>query len=150
MAFMNLLAIDTPAENPISTAGFAWFEWSTNGVWLEESGVVDGGFAGFIDWWHTICRTWLAHKIVVEHYVPYNKIADSTPMLAEGLIRGTITSSVLVLQPSSVLQFVSDDVLKRNGWWKRDGHHRDANSAIKHGLAYLRSIGHRPTLDLLT
>lgn len=46
----------------------------------------------------------------------------------------------------------SDDILRRNGWWLtgkdvglKDAN--DANAAAKHALAYMRSIGHMPTLE---
>lgn len=46
----------------------------------------------------------------------------------------------------------SDDVLRRNGWWLtgkdvglKDAN--DANAAAKHALAYMRSIGHAPSIE---
>jgi hypothetical protein len=46
----------------------------------------------------------------------------------------------------------SDDLLRRNGWWLtgkdvglKDAN--DANAAAKHALAYMRSIGHMPTIE---
>jgi hypothetical protein len=46
----------------------------------------------------------------------------------------------------------SDDLLRRNGWWltaKDTGlkDANDANAAAKHALAYMRSIGHMPTIE---
>ena len=50
----------------------------------------------------------------------------------------------------------SDNVLRETGWWLtgsdpnvnyKDAN--DANAAAKHALAYMRSIGHEPTITTL-
>lgn len=48
----------------------------------------------------------------------------------------------------------SDDVLRSAGWWLtgKDVDYKDANdanAAAKHALAYMRSIGHAPTIETI-
>lgn len=104
------------------------------------SGVVHGGFEGF--------RTWTlpdADVVVCEHYVPYNRAGDPTPLLVEGAVRDRAEN--VVLQTSSGKNTaVSDTVLKRLGAYTTAGHHHDEREAIRHAVWYVKKQKHVPTL----
>lgn len=154
----TLLAIDPCAERPVSNTGWAFGRFTdTEPFVLLDSGVVEGGFNGLcetLQWAlgaiHPLRAALIrdASIVVVEHYIAYNKAGDISPVLAEGVVRYFRPDAVL--QPSNALSYVSDGMLKAQGIYSTEGHHRDVNSAVKHALAYLRNAGHRPTLELLT
>lgn len=156
----TLLAIDPCAERPVSNTGWAFGSFSdTEPFLLLNSGIVEGGFNGLckaLRWEDdevdpSLLRDTLVYDadvVVVEHYVAYNKAGDISPVLAEGVVRYFRLDAVL--QPSNALSYVSDGMLKALGLYSTQGHHKDRNAAVKHALAYLRNIGHRPTLKMLT
>lgn len=143
---MRVLAIDPAAEAAVSDTGWAVLEYEPDGTGeplLVACGYVSGGYVGFTKW-----ELPEYDVLVCEKYVPYNRKADPTPLLVEGVVRYLEPDTVL--QRSSALSMVPDKRLKALGWYKTSGHHRDVNSAIKHALYYLRSCGHRGTVLMLS
>ena len=150
----TILAIDPCAEREVSCTGWAFGEYEPQTPFrLLGSGVIEGGFAGFAEEvQHNIkgLGTLLHNTNValVEHYVPYNRNATPTPLLAEGVVR-CIRPDV-VLQPSSALALVSEAQAKALcPEIRAQGHHRDNLSALRHILAYLAKSRHKPTLRAL-
>ena len=150
----TILAIDPCAEREVSCTGWAFGEYEPQTPFrLLGSGVIEGGFAGFSEEvQHNIkgLGTLLHNTNValVEHYVPYNKSGDVTPLLAEGVVR--CVRPDVVLQPSSALALVSEAQAKALcPEIRAQGHHRDNLSALRHILAYLAKSRHKPTLRAL-
>ena len=150
----TILAIDPCAEREVSCTGWAFGEYEPQTPFrLLGSGVIEGGFAGFAEEiQHNIkgLGTLLHNTNValVEHYVPYNKSGDVTPLLAEGVVR--CVRPDVVLQPSSALALVSEAQAKALcPEIRAQGHHRDNLSALRHILAYLAKSRHKPTLRAL-
>ena len=150
----SILAIDPCAEREVSCTGWAFGEYEPQTPFrLLGSGVIEGGFAGFAEEvQHNIkgLGTLLHNTNValVEHYVPYNKSGDVTPLLAEGVVR--CVRPDVVLQPSSALALVSEAQAKALcPEIRAQGHHRDNLSALRHILAYLAKSRHKPTLRAL-
>lgn len=139
----TVLAFDPAAEVNISDTGFALLEYSKDTTpSVLQSGVIHGGFEGFVEW---VRRDKLeADTIVSEQFIQNRKAADVSPLLIEGVIRFVYPN--VVLQPSSSLSMVSEEHLKSFGFWSKVGHHKDANSALRHALFWLRSERHKPTL----
>ncbi len=151
----TILAIDPCAEREVSCTGWAFGEYEPQTPFrLLGSGVIEGGFAGFaeevqhnIKGLGTLLRN--ANVALVEHYVPYNKAGDVTPLLAEGVVR--CVRPDVVLQPSSALSLVSEVQAKAlYPGIRAQGHHRDNLSALRHILAYLVRSRHKPTLRVVS
>lgn len=147
----TILAIDPCAEREVSCTGWAFGEYEPQTPFrLLGSGVIEGGFAGFAgEVQHNIkgLGTLLhnANVALVEHYVPYNRAGDVTPLLAEGVVR--CVRPDVVLQPSSALSLVSEAQAKTlYSEIRAQGHHADNLSALRHLLAYLMKNRHKPTL----
>ena len=143
-----ILAIDTPSEKAVSNTGYALIEYGDgdgDGMpVILDSGVVDGGFAGFCEW----IRTAPEHDVTVcERYVVFGP-GDSSPKLAEGVVRFLYPDAVM--QTSSEYKtVVKDDVLKRLGYYVTGGHHADSRSAVRHGLHYLVKTKYKPLLKAI-
>lgn len=151
----SILAIDTPAEREVSCTGWAFGEYEPQTPFrLLDSGVIEGGFFGLAE---EVKDPYSddplppilldeADLVLVEHYVPYNKAGDPTPLLAEGMVR--FLRPDVVLQPSSALSLVSEAQAKALYPEMRvQGHHKDSLSALRHLLAYLVKNRHKPTLE---
>ena len=146
----RILAIDPSAERDISSTGFAILDYTAQGAAkVVASGAIPGGFEGFI---HSIDRlqAFQPDKVVCEHYVAYNRAADPTPLLVEGVVRYLWPDTTL--QPSTGKNtLVPNDKLKEWGYWdSHAGHHADEREAIRHAFVYLVNQRHRPTLKLLS
>ena len=169
----TLLAFDPAAETPISDTGWAVVQYEDDSPpELVASGVIHGGFQGFLEWvsdiphyhnkqfegpiytprgWFsdpTTHRCFPVDHVICEQWVDYGGYVDTSPRLIEGIIRYLWQD--VVLQPSKALQMVTANDLKALGWYTTEGHHLDQNSAARHALYYLRSIRHKPTLRLLS
>jgi hypothetical protein len=144
---MLLLSIDPAAERSVSSTGWALGEFSdTEPYTLRDSGVIEGGFAGFSANKGRLC--WFAEIVVVEHYVVYNRNGDPTPLLIEGVVRDKRPDTVL--QGSSGKNtLVSDKNLKDAGLWSTTGHHHDEREAVRHALVYLIKARHIPTITFV-
>ena len=153
----TILAIDPCAEREVSCTGWAFGEYEPQTPFrLLDSGVIEGGFEGFVEEIQFNPRkvnlySMLADadEALVEHYVPYNKAGDPTPLLAEGVVR--CVRPDVVLQPSSALALVSEAQAKAlYSEIRAQGHHADNLSALRHLLAYLVKNRHKPTLRAFT
>lgn len=151
----TILAIDPCAEREVSCTGWAFGGYEPQTPFrLLGSGVIEGGFEGFVEEVQhrlvglgTLLQN--ADEALVEHYVPYNKSADTTPLLAEGVVR--CARPDVVLQPSSALALVSEVQAKAlYPEIRAQGHHADNLSALRHLLAYLVQNRHKPTLRAFT
>lgn len=154
----TILAIDPCAEREVSCTGWAFGEYEPQTPFrLLDSGVIEGGFPGLAEEvkdpysdnpLHYILLD-EADLVLVEHYVPYNKAGDPTPLLAEGVVR--CVRPDVVLQPSSALALVSEVQAKAlYPEIRAQGHHADNLSALRHLLAYLVKNRHKPTLRAFT
>lgn len=150
MTEQHLLALDPPAETPVSTMGVCFLAYSEDALpRIIESSVVEGGFEGAAKWLRDVFGGLVQWPgtVIVEHWQPYNRAADSSHQLTEGLIRGLCPDAVL--QPSSMMVTEAEarivlPVLKAAG------HHKDNISAARHAVAYLKTHRHMPTLRTLT
>lgn len=142
--------------------------------WLEGySAPSELGPLKLLGWW------WFEDSLVIfpgemtvvcEKFVPLAaprtfKTAELEPLRIEGGLVVLLDDTEIVWQRASSMVLAggntpaqrkkaSDDVLRRMGLWstgKEVGYKdaNDVNSAQKHAIAYLRSIGHQPTLDAL-
>ena len=146
----RILAFDPAAERSNSDTGYAILEYQDDTpAQVVESGVIHGGFEGFTRWVNRNLSELAPNYVVCEHYVPYNKVADPSPLLIEGVIRYLWPDTAL--QPSTGKNsLVPNDKLKEWGLWKSAGHHADEREAIRHAFVYLVNQRHRPTLKLLS
>ena len=152
----TLLAFDPAAETHVSDTGWAVVQYESNSPpELVASGVIHGGFQGFLDvlkednfWFATGLMIGDNFQVICEQWVDYGGYVDTSPRLIEGVIRYLWKD--VVLQPSKALQMVTANDLKALGWYTTEGHHRDSASSLRHILYYLRSIRHKPTLRLLS
>ena len=158
----TLLAFDPAAETHVSDTGWAVVQYEDDSPpVLVESGVISGGFQGFLEWSRSQTPElldagccWLGgdmvffDQVICEQWVDYGGYVDTSPRLIEGVIRYLWQD--VVLQPSKALQMVTANDLKALGWYTTEGHHRDSASSLRHILYYLRSIRHKPTLRLLS
>lgn len=140
----KILAID-----PGGTTGVAEldYELSSQPV-LSYAEQVEGGLAGFLDWYRARAGSWA--QIVCEDFVlrPSVKFPDLTPTYIIGAIEsGEYWNQVKpIYQSPSQKPLCSDEVLKRSGLYQRGKPH--ANDAIRHAIIYLRSIRHLPTIEM--
>lgn len=152
-----LLAIDTPAEDPVSCTGWAVVDDKDSKAMPEvlDRGAISGGFNGFVAFLQTLrFRDWFRRvsRVVVEKYVPYGGAGDTSPLLAEGaLMYQLIQAGVpLVRQPASGKnKMIPDSFLKTQGWYTTKGHHHDEREAVRHALYYLTKQRHKPLLKAL-
>ena len=144
----TLLAFDPAAERRVSDTGWAWGYFDdTTPFTLQGGGVIHGGFEGFCQWVREH-KYPVVDTTIVEHFIMFNRKADPTPLLVEGVIRFRWPDTVL--QPSTGKNtLVSDDELKAYGLWDTIGHHRDFVEASRHALVYLVKQRHVPTLRKL-
>lgn len=138
---------------------------------------VEGGDPGLRDWINLyLDESFDGWEIVCEKFTPLPrvfKLAELEPLRIEGtvatfayiagepvhwqsnqsmLLAGTGHGGNTALQRASANKKAADNVLRRIGLWTlpsevtyKDAN--DVNSAMKHLLAYMRSIGHAPTIE---
>lgn len=154
---MLILAIDTPAEDPVSSTGWAFVD-DKDGADMPvvvDKGTIGGGFNGFVAFLDTLqFRSWFRRvgRVVVEKYVPYGRAGDTSPLLAEGALMYRLFQAgvPLVRQPASGKnKMVPDSFLKAQGWYSTKGHHHDEREAVRHALYYLTKQRHKPLLKAL-
>lgn len=150
-----IISMDPAAENSVSDTGYCLAHYTDEApLTIIDSGTLPGGFQGFCDVVHGngTVSAWLRFKadvVVCEKFVPYNKLADSTPLLIEGVIRYLRPKTIL--QPASGKNsLVPDSFLKDMGLWVSEGHHKDEREAIRHAYYYLAKTEHIPTLKQLS
>lgn len=158
----TILAIDPACERAVSDTGYCFGHYTDEAEFeVLDSGVIHGGYRGFTNQMLTgsdvIPDPFEGHIrhadiIVYEKFVTYNKVADPSQMLIEGVIRYLRPDAVG--QPSSGKNtLVPNDFLKEKGLWGTKGsgagHHRDEVEAIRHAYYYLARNKHIPTLKEL-
>lgn len=162
----TLLAIDPGMRTGL------FFGQYTESTPLMRTGFLqlDGGLGGFKPWLEKQFNkgmdwdVWVCEKFVPLPMARSFKLAELEPIRIEGMLEWVSDevifqrsgAMVLANEPNATTarrKKLSDDVLKRAGWWltgKRDlnmSDANDANAAAKHALAYMRSIGHEPTIS---
>lgn len=127
---------------------------------------VPGGLDGVMDFLEELD---LYHDVIVcERFDPRPmarqfRTAELEPIRVEGAVKRAYRSWEIVWQrPASMVlaggdtqaerKRKSDDILRRNGWWLTGkdvglADANDANAAAKHALAYMRNIGHEPSIS---
>ena len=154
---MLILAIDTPAEDPVSSTGWALVD-DKDGEEVPvvvDKGAIGGGFNGFVALLQTLpFRDWFRRvgRAVVEKYGPYGGAGDTSPLLAEGALTYRLIQAgvPLVRQPASGKnKMIPDSFLKAQGWYSTKGHHHDEREAVRHALYYLTKQRHKPLLKAL-
>lgn len=104
----------------------------------------------------------VSEKFVIRNMAGFSHTADSVePLRVEGVLVA-VYPEIHWQEPSaqnlvsgktpSETKRLSDDFLRYHGLYQEpstiEGRQKnDANSAIKHALAYLKGIGHKPTID---
>ena len=137
--------------DPGGTTGVAWFNMNADApIELLEVDQVKGGSDGAI-------RYLLAHAASVDILVSESFVLDGrtpkpdvTPLRIEGAMEALHLSGLLpkpVMQRNNMKVHANDVLLKRAGLWKPGQQH--ARDAIRHGIAYAKSRGHRPTIEWL-
>ena len=153
MVTNRILAFDPASENEVSHTGFAVIEVTDEDSppVVVQSGTIPGGYQGFTDWTHGevggFYQVFRPSVVVCEKFVKYRLAADPSPLLIEGVIRYLWPN--VQLQRSNEKAIITDELLRKHGFWSPEGHHKDANAAIAHGLAYLVKSRHKGTLTLL-
>ncbi len=163
-----LLSIDPGMSTGIVSG---WYS-DTDPYVREEFWQVEGGLAGFRQWWWGWPNYYTGDPLLVcEKFTPLPsmtrsfKLNELEPIRIEGALEVLWDRTPIVWQRPAAMVLAggdttarrkknSDDVLRRMGLWttgKQVGckDANDVNSAQKHAVAYLRSIGHAPTLQAL-
>lgn len=143
----TLLAIDPACESNVSDTGYCLGEFSEDTPFkIIDSGVIHGGYKGFVKAAEMLDKPDI---VVYERFVTYNKVADPSQMLIEGVIRYVRPDAVG--QPSSGKNtLVPNTFLKDKGLWDTKGHHHDMVEAIRHAYVWLFKSRHKGTLDELS
>ena len=142
-----ILGIDPGGTPPNGTTGISVWNINTNGklrrIWNEA---VEGGFDGFCEWLHSE-KPEECDYVICEKFVNYNKAADVSPLLIEGVVRYVWPN--VILQPASGKNTaVPDRILKENGWYDDNSHHHDVREAGRHVLYWLKKQNHPAVLRL--
>lgn len=107
---------------------------------------IKGGAQGFIEWYEDRYPELKANTYIVEDYIPFKAVGDPRGLEIIGMVRYLthVNRKKFVLQPASGRKVaVSDEALKRLGWYLPGEKHRNELEAIRHVAWYLKSSGHR-------
>lgn len=135
--------------DPGGTTGWAFIHYGEN----EEptvviSGQITGGATGFIYWYTDIAEKTEWSETVCESFIlrPGVHGADITPAYVIGALEGLsfVNPIPRIYQAPSQKKLCDDDALKRLGLYQKGKPH--TNDAIRHGIIYLRTKRHLPTL----
>lgn len=142
--------------DPGTTTGLAIAHYGDSVPYtLRSVHEIQGGAEGFIRWvdnqWDT---PWgQGSLLVVERFILRDNpfVPPLEQVKIEGILMGGFMGPVTAWQQRNQKSIVPDQVLKDHGLWQtgqplghKDG--RDANDAIIHGLAYLITHRHIPTM----
>lgn len=138
--------------DPGGTTGWALGKYSdTDPLTFVDGGQIDDGVAGFVKWFRDT-RNWcppageIGMTIVSESFTlrPGVKSPDLTPVRIEGALTALLGPDMVVYQQPARKAQVGDERLKRNGLWIPGQRHQ--MDARIHGLAYMLSLMHGPTI----
>lgn len=151
-----LLSID-----PGESIGIALGIFATDEPYeLIETWQPRGGAVGFLNWWHSpalfnAAGHWgdrdliVSERFILRSSPKDGRVPNVEPVRIEGVMLGL--GMDVHYQDRWMKASVNDSILKEHGLWQTgkkfdhpDG--RDANDALIHALAYLKSIRHLPTL----
>lgn len=153
------------ALDPGKVTGYVYCRYSDD-LPLEriDARIVQGGYHGFIRFWDQMPPV-VDDTVVCESFILRSQ-AFVPPLEAVEIIGALKYDAYLdeyedrlIFQSRGAKHFsakkdtkVADNLLKAHGLWltgKPLGHTdgRDANDAMIHALAYMRNIGHQPTID---
>lgn len=140
----RILAID-----PGGTTGVAQIEYSPiDPPRLSYIEQVESGLKGFLDWYRGRAGSW--DQIVCEDFVlrPSVKFPDLSPVYIIGAIEASEYWNPIkpIYQSPSQKPLCNDNILKKMNFYTAGKPH--ANDAARHGIIYLRSIRHMPTIQL--
>ena len=141
----TLIAID-----PGQRTGVAVFKYDDMLVRCVSSEEVYGGLVGFYDWLGK--RTlYPGTTIVIEDFIldAWKHSVDLTPVFVIGMVWGWCESKKIPFvkqPPAGRKEAVSDDVLKRAGWYLAGEPNRNAREATRHGAWWLKNQRHQPTI----
>ena len=144
----TLLAID-----PGQRTGVAVFKYDDTDVWIYTSQEVYGGVEGMWAW----LRQWDFDSdttVVIEDFL-YNArkpSVDLTPVRVIGLMEGFCLGNDLLLvkqPPAGRKEAVSNEALKRAGWFYSGEPNRNRVESVRHGAWWLKKQRHVPTLTKL-
>lgn len=152
---MQTLSID-----PGKVTGFALGSYTDEQPWeLEDVWVSHDGVVGFGAWyWNNWHDTVPAAHVIMETFVlrdnPFLASLDGVEIIgfAKGMDMVTRWQSRTAKSFSRTDKKAADKLLKAHGLWKTGkqvGHTdgRDVNDAIIHALAFMKHIGHVPTMQ---
>ena len=148
----RLLAIDPGLSTGIVSGFYSDTEpFTVEGIYQPE-----GGAQGFLEWSkrNSDYDVYREDVVVVEKFVLSSGnefVADLSGVPSEGIAMA-FSHDPVVWQYRSQKSTVPDRVLKENDLWSSGADvgcqdARDANDAMIHALIYLRTIGHKPTLE---
>lgn len=140
---MNLLSLD-----PGGLTGWSiWTLGDDKPLKLIECGQTPGGVGGFIDGWRGMLPTF--DLVVSESFRLDGRTPkpDVTPLKIEGALLALRDGQPVTFQANTYKSHAPDDLLKRHGLYKKGQPH--AVDAIRHAVAWAKTRGHRPTIELL-
>ena len=146
---MRILSIDPGGAPPNGTTGIALVSVSGEWITVERTWAVEGGHHGFCKWVREELYKVqpLIDYVVCEQFVKYKNVADTSPLLIEGVVRYLWPKAVL--QPASGKnKTVPDSILKKYGWYNDNSHHHDVREAIRHAIFWLKKQGLPAALKL--
>ena len=140
----KILSID-----PGGTTGIAEITYtSTEEPVLKSVQQIEGGLEGFVNWYKGRHGSWDA--IVCENFTlrPSVKLPDLSPVYIIGALEAFEVFNPIkpIYQSPSIKPLCSDEVLKKIGFYTKGKPH--GNDATRHGIIYLRSIKHMPTIEM--
>lgn len=155
-----LLSIDPGRSTGISLGIFS----DAEAYELVDSWQPRGGAEGFIDWWQSgklfaAMGPWtdgdvmISERFILRSSPKDGRVPDIEPVRIEGVMLGM--GLRVLYQDRWMKASVDDQILKDHGLWvtnkearERFDHTdaRDVNDSIIHGLAFLKSRKHLPTL----
>jgi hypothetical protein len=140
----KILSID-----PGGTTGIAEISYtSVNEPILKSVAQIENGLEGFLAWYRGRQGSW--DHIVCENFVlrPSVKFPDLSPVYIIGALEAFEVFNPVkpFYQSPSIKPLCNDDVLKRINFYSKGKPH--SNDATRHGIIYLRSIKHMPTIEM--
>ena len=145
---MKIVGIDPGGNPPNGTTGVCVVNVDRNNVFVSQSFAVEGGYQGFCNWLrlntHFITN---ADYVICEKFVPYNKAADITPVLIEGVV-GYIRPDTVFQPASGKNKAIPDSFLKKQGWYEDHSHHHDARESLRHVLFWLKKQNYPSIMEL--